>query len=77
MDLDVSASALNMQADLKAIEMDAFLAKEYTKPNKSWSSRPTACHLLSHGGGRAKGSGVDVKDFDLKAPCSNSDEVAQ
>ena len=68
--IDVSAGALNMQADLKAIEMDAFLAEEYTKPNNTWSSRPTAWHLLSHG------EGLCVEEY-LRSPNKSMRRVAQ
>ena len=68
--IDVSAGALNMQADLKAIEMDAFLAEEYTKPNNTWSSRPTAWHLLSHG------EGLCVEEY-LRSPNKSIRCVAQ
>ena len=51
MNLDVSASALNMQADLLAAELNTILHNEFHKNNKTWSSWPTAPYLTSHGEG--------------------------
>ena len=58
MNLDTAAKALNTQADLKAAELDERVIHEFQKPEKDWSSYPTApyststaegniCHVMS------------------------------
>ena len=58
MNLDTAAKALNTQADLKAAKLDERVIHEFQKPEKDWSSYPTApyststaegniCHVMS------------------------------
>ena len=49
MGLDVSSSTLNLQANLKAAQLDACLHAEFSNTNKRWSDLPTSPYLLSFG----------------------------
>ncbi len=47
MNLDSSASSINMQADLKAAQIEDMIHSEFIKPIKKWSNSLTSKHDLS------------------------------
>merc|ERR1711966_466643 len=49
MNLDTSSTNLNLQANLKAAELDAKLHVEFANTHKLWSDSPSAPYLLSFG----------------------------
>ena len=54
MNLDTSAQAQNLQAAIKAADLDAMLHMEFTRKNKKWSDKPTSPHTTSFGEGLLK-----------------------
>ena len=54
MKLSTSASAINMQADLKAAELKNIIYNDFTKPSKVWSKSVTAKHVLAFAEGLLK-----------------------
>ena len=49
MGLDISASTLNLQSDLKTAKLDAFLHGEFSNTDKRWSDLLTSPYLVSFG----------------------------
>ena len=54
MNLDTSASSINMQADLKAAQIDDLIYSEFTKPKKVWSQSLTSKYVLTFAEGLLK-----------------------
>ena len=54
MNLDTSAQAQNLQAAIKAADLDAMLHMEFTRKNKNWSDKPTSPHTTSFAEGLLK-----------------------
>ena len=51
MGLDRSANNLNVQADIKAAEIDTFCHSQYVNNKKNWSTHPTAPYVTAFGEG--------------------------
>ena len=49
--MDTSVKNVNIQAAIKAAELDAFCYSEYTNNDKNWSTRPTALFIVFFGEG--------------------------
>ena len=54
MNLDTSAQTQNLQAAIKAADLDAMLHMEFTRKNKNWSDKPTSPHTTSFAEGLLK-----------------------
>ena len=52
--MDSSAATLNLQFDIKAAEMEAFIHGEFTRNDKNWSDTPTPARATSFGEGLFK-----------------------
>ena len=51
MNLDTSTQTQNVQAAIKAADLDAMLHMKFTQKNKKWSDKPTSPHSTSFGEG--------------------------
>ena len=49
--MDSSADTLNLQSDIKAAEMEAFMHGEFTRNDQNWSDTPTSARATSFGEG--------------------------
>ena len=54
MKLTTSAAAINMQANLKAAEVEDIIHQDVTKPSKVWSDSVTAKYILTFAEGLFK-----------------------
>ena len=54
MNLKTSADAMNVQANLRADELDEIIMRDFAKPTKMWSKSPTSKFVTSFAGGLIK-----------------------